>query len=114
MSLLLRIQDRERAQLGAAIDTLLKVATTIPLTSGIVESAKGFQMAFDLSFQDAVVLVSVIEDLQTTKPAQCCFLSRDKGFANQSIRDMLNDFACGYCGNFDEALGDITKQIRER
>lgn len=56
VSLVIASEDRERAQLAAAVDALLSVAEIIPLTSEIFQEAKGFQAKFDMSFQDSVVL----------------------------------------------------------
>ena len=73
VSLVIASEDRERAQLEAAVDALLNVAEIIPLTSEIFQEAKGFQAKFDMSFQDSVVLSSVIGHLRDARPAESCF-----------------------------------------
>ena len=70
--------------------------------------AKGFQFAYDMSFQDSIVLASVVRHLMETKPAESCFLNRNtKDFALPNIRDMLDEFGCKFFGRFDHALGFI-------
>ena len=115
VSLVIATEDRERAQLEAAVDALLNIAEIIPLTSEIFQEAKGFQAKFDMSFQDSVVLSSVIGHLRGAGPAESCFLNRNtKDFADPNIRDLLDQFGCRFFGRFDNALGFIEAHLRGR
>ena len=113
VSLVIASEDRERARLDAAVDALLNIAEIIPLTSEIFLEAKGFQANFDMSFQDSVVLASVIGHLRAAKPPESCFLNRNtKDFAEPNIRDLLDQFGCRFFGRFDKARGFIEAHLR--
>ncbi len=66
-----------------------------------------------MSFQDSIVLTSVVGHLKETKPAESCFLNRNtKDFADPNIRDLLDGLGCKFFGRFDHALGFIEAHLR--
>lgn len=66
-----------------------------------------------MSFQDSVVLSSVVGHWRSAKSAESCFLNRNtKDFADPNIRDLLDQFGCRFFGRFDNALGFIQAHLR--
>jgi hypothetical protein len=113
--LLINSAESERARLDVAVDGILGAAQIIPLNSDVFHDAKGFQLAFDMSFQDSIVLASVVRHLKETKPTESCFLNRNtKDFADPNIRDMLDESGCRFFGRFDHALQFIRAHLRSR
>jgi len=114
-SLLINGGESERARLQVAVDGILNAAEIIPLNSEVFHEAKGFQLAFDMSFQDSIVLASVVRHLTDTKPTESCFLNRNtKDFADPNIRDMLDQLGCRFFGRFDHALDFIEAHLRSQ
>jgi hypothetical protein len=94
-TLLIDSVESERMRLQVAADGVLDAAEIIPLTAGVFREAKAFRFGFDMSFQDSIVLASVVLHLMETKPAESCFLNRNtKDFADPNIRDVLDGFGC--------------------
>jgi len=112
---LLQSRDRERARLEQAVHALIETADIIPLTADVLRDATGFQAMLDLSFQDSVVLGSVLRHLRRTAPAESCFLNRNTAdFANPKVRDLLEHQRCRFFGRFDDALGYTEAWLRQR
>lgn len=66
-----------------------------------------------MSFQDSIVLASVIRHLAETRPAVSCFLNRNtKDFDDPSVREMLDESGCKFFGRFDDALHYIEAHLR--
>jgi predicted nucleic acid-binding protein len=107
-ALLIRSAEREHVALQDAIDKILEAATVIPLDSDVLHRANKIQVAFDMSFQDSIVLASVVRHLAETKPAGGYFLNRNtKDFDDPNVREMLNEFGCRFFGRFDDAVSYI-------
>jgi len=114
-TLLIDSVESERMRLQVAADGVLDAAEIIPLTAGVFREAKAFRFGFDMSFQDSIVLASVVLHLMETKPAESCFLNRNtKDFADPNIRDVLDGFGCRFFGRFDHALGFIEARFRSQ
>lgn len=114
-SLLISSGESERARLQSALDGILHAAGVIPLNSDVFYQAREIQLGFDMSFQDSIVLASVVRHLAETKPAESCFLNRNtKDFDDPNIRDMLDEFRCRFFGRFDHALDYIEAHLRSQ
>jgi hypothetical protein len=76
---------------------LLGAAEIIPLDSGILRAAAAAETDHRLSWQDAIVLASVIAHLAATAPAESCFLNTNtRDFDDPDIRDRLENFQCKF------------------
>jgi predicted nucleic acid-binding protein len=114
-TLLIKIVENERLRLQTAADSILSVAEIIPLTADVFHRAKGIQSACDLSYQDSIVLASVLQHLTDVLPAESAFLNRKtKDFADPNILDMLDKFGCRFFGRFDHALAFIESGLKGR
>jgi hypothetical protein len=114
-ALLIDSVESERTRLRAAADAIIDAAEIIPLNVDVFREAKGFQAAYDMSFQDSLVLASVVRHLRQAMPEESCFLNRNtKDFADPNIQDMLDEFRCKFFGRFDDALGFIGARIRSQ
>lgn len=114
-SALIQSAEHERDGLHRAIAGLLKIAHIIPLDSFTFVSAGELQASLGMSGQDAIVLASVVRHLENTKPSESCFLSRNsRDFDDPDVRDRLDQFACRYFTDFDEAMQYIKARVDTR
>lgn len=113
LALLIRSVEKERDALNRTVDKILRVARVIPLNSDILYAAGAMELGLALSFQDSIVLASVIQDIQAAKHAKSCFLNRNtKDFDDPNVRDMLREIGCRFFGSFDDAVSYIQARIR--
>jgi predicted nucleic acid-binding protein len=111
-SLLIRSADQERDGLQRVIGGLLRAAEVIPLDGGIVTGGGELQTAFAMSGQDAIVLASVLQHLERTKPAESCFLNRNsRDFDDPDVRERLDRFGCRFFGRFDHGCQFILASL---
>jgi predicted nucleic acid-binding protein len=104
--------EESRNRLESAIDALAAYATIIPLTSDIVTMARGHELAYSLTPQDAVVLASIRSHAESNAGRKV-FVSQDaRGFANPSIYDGLAAVDCKVLVNFSDALGYIRNALK--
>lgn len=81
---------------------ILKIAKIISLNANILLKAVSAEENYDLSPQDALVYVSVLQHLQENKPDQACFLNRNsKDFKTPDIIDELESLNCRLITQFD-------------
>jgi predicted nucleic acid-binding protein len=105
VGILIRSAEQEREGLQGAITGLLDTAAVISLNSAILRSALELQTDLGMSGQDAIVLASVLEHLQSNSPTENCFLSRNsRDFDDPDVRDRLDRFGCRYFARLDQAL----------
>ncbi len=84
----------------------------IPLTSDIVAIARGHELAYSLTPQDAVVLASVRAHAEANA-GQKVFVSQDaKGFAHPTVYDELSAVDCKVLVNFADALAYVRNALR--
>ena len=111
-SVLIRSADQERDGLQRVIGGLLRTAEVIPLDAGIVTASAVLQTAFAMSGQDAIVLASVLQHLERTKPAESCFLNRNsRDFDDPDVRERLDRFGCRFFGRFDDGYQFIRASL---
>jgi hypothetical protein len=111
-SLLIRSADQERDGLQRVIGGLLRTAEVIPLEGGIVTAGGDLQTAFAMSGQDAIVLASVLQHLDRTKPAESCFLNRNsRDFDDPDVRERLDRFGCRFFARFDHGCQFILARL---
>jgi predicted nucleic acid-binding protein len=110
--ILIRSANQERDGLQRAIGGLLRTAEVIALDGGIVRSAGELQTAFAMSGQDAIVLASVLQHLERTKPAESCFLNRNsRDFDDPDVRERLDRFGCRFFARFDHGFQFVLARL---
>lgn len=104
--------EESRNRLELAIESFARSATMIPLTSDIVAIARGHELAYSLTPQDAVVLASVRAHAEANT-GQKVFVSQDaKGFAHPTVYDELSAVDCKVLVNFADALAFVRNALR--
>jgi predicted nucleic acid-binding protein len=111
VSLLVRSGEEEKQRLFQTRDRLLRVAEVIPLTKDILASAVLLQTKHGISPQDAIVYASVLQHLDLTSPAKCCFLNNDRDFSDPDIEDTLTRHGCKVLFSFSNGYNYIQRQI---
>jgi hypothetical protein len=103
----------EREGVRRAVSELIQTAEVIPLDSGILRSAAEMETEYALSGQDAIVLASVLFHLETTTPADSCFVNRNsKDFDDPDIRERLDELNCKFFSRFASALAHISARLK--
>jgi len=104
--------EESRYRLLAAIASVEADGATIPVTERIVLLAGLQEGAFSLSPQDALVLASVTWDsLERSQPQ--CFVTKDRGFDKQKIREELRSGGgeCKVIFNFADSVAYIKSAL---
>jgi hypothetical protein len=100
--LLVRIDQEETQRLQQTQMRLLKFATLIPLSTSILIQSLDYQLHYRLSPQDAIILASVMEDINESN-LPSCFLNRDANhFTNPDIMDLLVRKQCKILFRFED------------
>jgi predicted nucleic acid-binding protein len=103
----------EREGVRRTVSALLQASEIIPLDAGILRSAAAIELDYGLSGQDSIVLASVLAHLETTTPAESCFLNRNaKDFDDPDIRERLEALRCKFFAKFAPALAYILTRIQ--
>jgi hypothetical protein len=103
----------EREGVRRTVSELIQTAKVIPLDSGILLSAADIEVEYGLSGQDAIVLASVLSDLESLRPDESCFLNRNsKDFDDPDIRERLDGLNCKFFPRFAPALAHISSRVK--
>ena len=114
-ALLIASAQEERQGLRDTISELLSAAEVIALDTAILRSAAEVQTQYSMSGQDAIVLASVITDLEVRRPAESCFLNRNsKDFDDPNVRERLEALGCRFFARFEDGLRYIVSRIEPR
>jgi predicted nucleic acid-binding protein len=107
--LLVRSGEEERSRLGWAIDTILSMASIIPLSSEIFRAATTAELDLGLSPQDAIVYASVLQHLQKdANGGPSCFLNKNsKDFCDPDIMAALGSLGCTLLPKFNHGVNYI-------
>ena len=93
--------------------TVLQAASVIPLNSHVLRSAAELEKSTDMKLPDAMVLASVMADLDARKPEEACFLTRNsKDFDDPDVVHMLAQRGCKIFFSFDDCLSYIRSHLR--
>lgn len=111
-ALLVTSTHEAEARFDAVMESLLRIGRVLPMTAGLLEEARRMKHAFDLELPDAIVLASVLGDLDAS-PASSCFLNRNtKDFDDPAIVSALAASDCRMLGSFDHGLQHVLAQLR--
>ncbi len=113
MTALIAGSEESRVRLVDAIASIEPDGSTIPLTFEVIYMVGFHEDAYSLSPQDALVLASVKSHSELRGGPQC-FVSKDRGFVKQKIREELRSerSECKVIFNFDDALAHIKNALR--
>ena len=101
-ALLIDSADEEAKRLEDTRSLLYRIAEIIPLDRAILEAATRYQMAHDLSPQDALVYAAVLSHLTQSGAPQSCFLNKNsKDFDDPDLVEELNGYNCRLLPRFD-------------
>lgn len=110
--LLIESTREERQRWERYLKRILNIAYITPLTADILADAATCEITYRLSPQDALVLASVMENLQEVKSQTACFLNRNtKDFSNPDIQDISSQFNCQMIPNFDQGYQFIVSRL---
>lgn len=110
---LLLVQSGESAmrRFESARARLLHSARVIPLDAATLRASDD-PSARALKFPDALVLGSVLRDIDPTQSAESCFLNRNtKDFNDPAIRARLAQLKCTLIGSFEDGLAFVGARL---
>ncbi|MGH2587219.1 MAG: hypothetical protein ACRDJE_20075 [Dehalococcoidia bacterium] len=83
----------------------------LQLDAIVLTRASSYRAAYDLRLQDAIILASIILDLERVRtPGDALFISQNvKDFENPSIQDVLQRVHCKYLADFTNAVRFIER-----
>jgi predicted nucleic acid-binding protein len=94
--------DEEGKRFEETRSLLSRTAEIIPLDRAILETATRYQVAHDLSPQDALVYAAVLSHLTQSGAPQSCFLNKNsKDFDDPDLVEELNGYNCRLLPRFD-------------
>lgn len=112
-ALLVRSLDRERSGLRTALDRIAACAGISPLNRETIRRASALEQQPGMPAPDALVLASVVLDLEES-PEASVFLSRNpKDFSNLDLESLLGSHGCRLIPSFQQGLGYIQQQLGE-
>jgi predicted nucleic acid-binding protein len=101
-ALLIDSADEEAKRLEETRSLLSRTAEIIPLDGAILAIATRYQLAHDLSPQDALVYATVLSHLTQSGALQSCFLNKNsKDFDDPDLVEELNTYNCRLLPRFD-------------
>jgi predicted nucleic acid-binding protein len=101
-ALLIDSADEEAKRFEERRSLLSRSAEIIPLDRAILEAATRYQVAHDLSPQDALVYAAVLSHLAQSGAPQSCFLNKNsKDFDDPDLVEELNTYNCRLLPRFD-------------
>lgn len=111
-ALLIDSADEEAKRLEETRSLLSRSAEIIPLDRAILEAATRYQVAHDLSPQDALVYAAVLSQLTQSGAPQNCFLTKNsKDFDDPDLVEELSTYNCRLLPRFDIGYQFILSRI---
>lgn len=102
----------EQERLDEILERVTRIADLIPLESSVIRRARAIREDFGLSHADAVVLASILLHLESIRPAQSCFLQRDrKDFLTPDVVSSLKDLNCHLLVGFAAGIGYLQANL---
>ena len=104
----------EKNRLDQTLLRLTKLARMIPLTNEVLAVSLRYQRQFGLSPQDAIVLASIISDLESVEPDfKKLFVTLDTSdFLDPKILKLMSAYGCKLLFRFDNAVGYVKSRVR--
>lgn len=95
----------------AARTALRSAATVLPISAETLQRAESFRVTLGMELPDAVMLASVLIDLDGTSGESLFVNKNTKDFADPSVQAELRQRRCRYIGNFGGAAAAIGATI---
>jgi hypothetical protein len=111
-ALLVRSAEEAATRFEAVCARIVRSARLLPLDAANVERATRHGRDLGLKLPDALVLVSVLRDLETCRRPSCFLNRNSKDFDDPAITDTLENLGCKYLGGFDSGLEYVQSQLR--
>lgn len=116
-ALLVESGEEERRYLETVLGKIYETATLIPLDETVAREASIQQSRLGLGPHDALVYASVLGHLRGLGAEKCitekrgCFVTRDRDFADDDVRNDLEELGCKLLFRFDAALGYVRSHL---
>lgn len=114
ITILAQSADDEKSRLDNTLLRLMKLARVIPLTSDVLTLSLTYQIRFGLSPQDAIVLASIMADLESVEHGlEKLFVTQNKSdFFDPDILKLMSAHGCKVLFRFDNAVGYVESIIK--
>lgn len=110
---LVRGASSDWARYDDVIGRLLRCGELIPLDAAILARCVGLRGALGLSPQDAVVMASVLADLEKRRPTASVFANKNrKDFENPDIQRILSSLGCELKTRFRGGLAYLESALK--
>jgi len=110
-ALLVRSLDRERSGLRTALHRVAACVEITPLNRETIQRAAALEQEPGMPAADALVLASVVLDLEES-PEASVFLNRNrKDFSDPDIESILDSHGCRLIPSFQQGLGYIQQRL---
>ena len=103
--------EQDRGRLESAVDDLLRQATVLPTESAIVTQARAAEILWDLSPQDSVVCMTVLDHAGRNKGPKLFVTQNKNDFRVPQIEEELTRHGCKLLVAFDSAEAFVRKEI---
>jgi hypothetical protein len=109
ITILSQSADDEKSRLDHTLLRLTKLARMIPLTNDVLAVSLTYQTQFHLSPQDAIVLASIMADLESVEQGlEKLFVTQNKSdFFDPDILELMSAYGCKVLFRFDNAVGYV-------
>jgi predicted nucleic acid-binding protein len=110
---LTRVGEEEAVRHRSTLERLIQSARLLPLDRATVERSWVLAARHDLRGPDAIVLASVLQDLEGTDGDEKLFLNRNvKDFDDPDIVELLAARACSLLPSFTSGVGRLEASLR--
>ena len=110
--LLIQSQEEELMRFISIYNRLLACAQLIDTDALVLKTAMDLYRRLSLHLQDSIVLASILQHLEQTKPEVSCFLNKnEKDFDNPNIANILEAHGCRTIFSFTGGLHYIRKTL---
>lgn len=99
----------EQERLYRVLDRMSGVGRILGITASTVRRARRYQDEYDLSYPDAIVVASVVEDLEHHGSGGA-FVCRDRLLTSSEVRTELESRRCVILTNFERAAHFVLRE----
>jgi hypothetical protein len=103
--------DDDRRRLEAAVEALLRQATVLPTEPAVVTQARGAELVYDLSPQDAVIYMTILDHAGRNQGPKLFVTQNANDFRVPQIAEELTRHGCKLLFAFDASEGYSRSEI---
>jgi hypothetical protein len=106
-----QVLQTQLGSMGAVVLELSRTCELLQVDATVITRATSYSQTYDLQLQDAIILASIMLDLERTRPSgDALFVSQNvKDFENPAIQDALHRINCKYLADFTNAVRFIER-----